>query len=251
VGHSARAIYQRYLGWYDANPAHLDLMPQVERARRYVEYMGGENAIIARARADYAKGEYRFVAEVISHVVFANPSNAEARALGADALEQLGYSAESATYRNAYLTGAQELRLGSPRGTGPGPINADLARAMSPALLFDYLAVRLDPDRADQVSMIINWVFSDLGRSYRMNLSNCALTTRANRQDEAADATVTLERSVLDRLTLRELKFVEAAERGLVAIAGDVSKVEQLFELLDVSWPMFEIVEPKAQSAPP
>ncbi len=92
---------------------------------------------------------------------------------------------------------------------------------MSPALLFDYLAVRLDPDRTEQVSMIVNWVFSDLGCNYRMNLSNCVLTTRADRQDHQADATVTLERSVLDRLILRELKVAEAVEHGLVAVAGD------------------------------
>src|SRR5712692_5785201 len=110
ISHNAKAIYQHYLGWYDANPANLNPLPPVERGRTYVEYMGGADAAIARAREDFAKGEYRFVAEAMSHVVFADPANVEARQLGADSSEQLGYAAESATWRNAYLLGALELR---------------------------------------------------------------------------------------------------------------------------------------------
>ena len=100
LSHNVKAIYQRYLGWYDANPAHLNPLPPVERGRKYVEYMGGAAAVIERAREDFARGEYRFVAEAMSHVVFADPSNADARRLGADALEQLGYAAESVLWRN-------------------------------------------------------------------------------------------------------------------------------------------------------
>jgi alkyl sulfatase BDS1-like metallo-beta-lactamase superfamily hydrolase len=248
VGHSARAVYQRYLGWYDANPAHLNLLPQVERARKYVEYIGGADAVIGRARVDFQKGEYRFVAEVMNHVVFADPSNTEARWLAADALEQLGYAAESAMYRNAFLTGAQELRLGTPGVAGPAPINPDMLPAMSPDLVFDYLAVRLNADKAEGVSMVVNWTFSDLSRTYRMNLSNSVLTARADRRDDHADATVTIERPVLDRLILRQLVFAEAVQRRLVAVDGDSSKIAQLFELFDDSVPMFEIVEPKKEA---
>src|SRR5678815_6118316 len=116
LSHNAKAVYQRYIGWYDANPTSLNPLPPVERGRKYVEYMGGAEAVVARARADYERGEYRFVAEAMSHVVFADPGNVEALSLGADALEQLGYAAESSTWRNAYLLGARELRNGHGAG---------------------------------------------------------------------------------------------------------------------------------------
>jgi alkyl sulfatase BDS1-like metallo-beta-lactamase superfamily hydrolase len=118
LSHNSKAVYQRYLGWYDANPADLWPLPTVERARRTIEYMGGADAIIKRARNDFAAGDYRWVASVMSDVVFADPLNKEARELAADALEQLGYQAEAGTWRNAYLTGAMELRNGVPKAPG-------------------------------------------------------------------------------------------------------------------------------------
>src|SRR6185295_19319809 len=128
LSHNAKSVYQRYLGWYDANPANLNPLPPVERGRKYVEYMGGAAAVLARAREDFARGEYRFVAEATSHVVFADPANVEARRLGADALEQLGYAAESATWRNAYLLGALELRQGVPAAVARAPVSPDVVR---------------------------------------------------------------------------------------------------------------------------
>ncbi|HEY1293498.1 MAG TPA: alkyl sulfatase dimerization domain-containing protein [Chloroflexota bacterium] len=244
LGHSARSVYQRYLGWYDANPSHLDVLPPVERARKYVDYMGGADAAIARARIDFQHGEYRFVAEVMNHVVFADPSNEQARELGANALEQLGYAAESATYRNAFLTGALELRHGVPRFAVRAPISPDVVRAMSPDLIFDYLAGRLNPTRSSGVTLVVNWMLSDLQRSYRMKVSNCVLTARADRWDEEADASVTLERSVLDRLILRELSMPDAVARQLVAVSGKMTQIVDLFELFDDAVPLFEVVEP-------
>src|SRR5262249_36994091 len=132
LSHNAKAVYQRYLGWYAANPATLNPLPPVERGQKYVEYMGGAEAAIRRAREDYERGAYRFVAEVMSHVVFADPGNAEARRLGADALEQLGYAAESSTWRNAYLLGARELREGVGPGLARAPVSPDVVRAMTP-----------------------------------------------------------------------------------------------------------------------
>src|SRR6185503_1031978 len=181
LSHNAKAVYQRYLGWYDANPAHLNPLPPVPRARKYVEYMGGAAAALARAREDFARGEYRFVAEAMSHLVFADPANVEARALGADALEQLGYQAESATWRNAYLLGALELRQGRPHPAARAPVSPDLVRAMSLDLFFDYLAVRLDAERAEGKSLTVNWVLPDTGERYALTLEHCALTYRAGR----------------------------------------------------------------------
>jgi alkyl sulfatase BDS1-like metallo-beta-lactamase superfamily hydrolase len=244
LSHNAKAVYQRYLGWYDANPAHLNPLPPVERGRKYVEYMGGAEAIVARARADFERGEYRFVAEALSHVVFADPTHAEARALAADALEQLGYAAESGTWRNAYLLGAQELRQGAPAVGGRALPNPFTLRAMSLDAVFDYLGVRLDGERAAGRASTINWVFSDLGRRHLTTLSNCALTHLADRASDHADATVTLEREALTRLILGQTTLAEAVAEGEIAIAGDSAAVSDLLGLLDDVSPTFAIVEP-------
>jgi alkyl sulfatase BDS1-like metallo-beta-lactamase superfamily hydrolase len=247
LSHNAKAVYQRYIGWYDANPANLNPLPPVERGRKYVEYMGGADAAIRRAREDFARGEYRWVAEAMSHVVFADPSNAEARQLGADALEQLGYVAESATWRNAYLLGALELRQGPPRAVARAPISPDVVRAMSLDLFFDYLGVRLNGDKAEGAVLVINWVFADLGRSYVLNLEHSALTYLADRRSDRADVTVTLERATLDRLVLREMAWADAVARGLASVDGNADRVALLFDLLDDFTLMFEVVEPRRE----
>ncbi len=245
ISHNAKAIYQRYLGWYDGHPAGLNPLPPVERGRKYVEYMGGAEAVIRRARADFARGEYRFVAEAMSHVVFADAANMEARQLGAEALEQLGYAAESATWRNAYLLGARELRADVPPPVARAPVSPDVVRAMSLDHFFDYLAVRIDADKAEGRRLVINWVFPDVDQRYVSNLEHCALTSLANRRSDAADATVTLDRAVLDRLVLRELTLAEAVQQGLVAVEGDAGRVAELFALLDDFPLMFAVVEPR------
>lgn len=247
LSHNAKAVYQRYIGWYDANPANLNPLPPVERGKKYVEYMGGAEAAISRARDDFAKGEYRFVAEAMSHVVFADPSNTAARQLGADALEQLGYAAESATWRNAYLLGARELRQGRSSAVARAPVSPDVVRAMSLDHLFDYLGVRVNGEKAEGVRLVVNWVFTDLGRTYVLNLENAALTCLADRRSDRADATVTLDRVTLDRVILREISFTEAVERGLVAVDGDPVKVAALFDLFDDFRVMFEVVEPRQE----
>jgi len=249
LSHNAKAVYQRYLGWYDANPASLDPLPPVERGRKYVEYMGGAAAAIERARADYARGEYRFVAEAMSHVVFADPANVDARRLGADALEQLGYAAESATWRNAYLLGARELREGAGAGVARAPVSPDVVRAMSPELFFDYLGVRLDGERAEGRRIVVNWTFSDLARRFGLRLEHCALTWRADRHHDHADATVTLARDVLTRLVLRELSFADVLKQGLATIDGEPARVVELFGLLDDFPLMFDVVEPRRAEA--
>jgi len=245
LSHNSKSVYQRYLGWYDANPASLDPLPPVERGGKYVEYMGGAAAALARACEDYARGEYRFVAEVMSHLVFADPANREARRLGADALEQMGYAAEAATWRNAYLLGALELRQGRPDTTARAPVSPDLVRSMTLDLFFDYLAVRLNGERADGERSVLNWIFPDLDRRYVLTLQNCALTYLAERQAERPDATITLARPVLDRLVLRELTIDAALAQGLATIAGDPKPVVRLFGLLDDFALMFDVIEPR------
>ena len=243
--HNAKAVYQRYLGWYDANPANLNPLPPVERARKYVEYMGGAQAIMARARVDFEAGDYRFVAEAVSHVVFADPADTAARELAAAALEQLGYVTESATWRNAYLLGAHELRHAVPATTARAPVSPDVVRAMSLDLFFDYLGVRLHGEKADGKHLVVNWTFADLGREYMLTLAHGALTYLADRRSAEADVSVTLDRAVLDRLVLRELTLADAQARGLVTVAGNAAGLAELFSLLDDFTMMFPIVEPR------
>jgi len=245
LSHNARSVYQRYIGWYDGNPANLDPLPPVERARKYVEYMGGADAAIARAREDFARGEYRFVAEVMSHVVFADPDNLEARHLGADALEQLGYAAESSTWRNAYLLGAAELRQTQPIGTARAPVSPDVVRAMTAELFFDYLAVRLDGEKAAGRRVVVNWTIRDTGERHVLNLENSALTYLLDRHAERADATVTLPRAALNDIVLRAITLADAMATGRATVEGDAAKVAELFTLFDDFTLMFPVIEPR------
>ena len=245
IRHNVKAIYQRYLGWYDANPANLDPLPPVEAGKKYVEYMGGAAAALARARQDFARGEYRWVAQVVSHLVFADPGNREARELLADAFEQLGYLAESATWRNAYLFGAHELRHGMPNIPGRTPVSTDTVRALTTEQFFDYLAVRLNGRKAAGKKIVLNWRFTDIGQEFLLNLDNVALCCVANRQAPDADATLTLARVTLDSIVAGKTSVPEALGSGKIAIAGNPAKVAELFAMLDEPGRMFEIVEPK------
>src|SRR5215470_13117140 len=198
LSHNAKAVYQKYLGWYDANPANLSPLPPVEHARMTVEYMGGAAVAIARAREDFKAGHYRWVASAMNQVVFADPANRAARELGADALEQLGFQAESATWRNAYLIGAMELRNGVPKIPGFNIVNADTVKALNNEMFFDFLGVRLNAAKAEGKTLVINWSFTDSNQRIALNLDNSALTYVAGKQAPNADATVTLARATLD-----------------------------------------------------
>jgi alkyl sulfatase BDS1-like metallo-beta-lactamase superfamily hydrolase len=244
LSHNAKAVYQFYLGWYDGNPASLNPLPRAEEARKEVEYMGGADAAIRRAREDFKAGQYRWVATVMSKVVFADPANREARALGADALEQLGYQSEAATWRNAYLLGALELREGV-RALPPTTANADLLRGVSVDLAFDALGVRLNATRAEGKRIVINWTFTDLNETYVMNLENAALTHRAGKLDPDADASVTLTRPALDAVTLKQRTFLGSVLTGDISVGGNPFKLRELFGLIDEFEPNFEIVEPR------
>ena len=246
--HNAKAIYQRYLGWYDANPANLNPLPPAERAKKTVAYMGGAEAVIAKAREDFAKGEYRWVADAMSQVVFAEPDNKAARELAADAMEQMGYQAESANWRNAYLFGALELRRGMAVPAAPARAGKDIVRGLSLDLFFDFLGVRLNGEKAEGKSIVVNWVFPDIDERYAMTLQNCALTCLAGRHADPADATVTLDRAALNGLILRELALPDAITQGLVGIEGDPAKVAELFGLLDEFTMAFDVIEPRRRS---
>jgi alkyl sulfatase BDS1-like metallo-beta-lactamase superfamily hydrolase len=243
VNHDVKAVYQKYLGWYDANPTNLHALPPEAAAKKYVEYMGGLKAVIARARLDFKKGNYRWVAQVMNHVVFAYPDNMVARNLEADALEQLGYQAESATWRNCYLTGAYELRNGKLVLEG-GYGSPDIVKALTIPMLFDYLGVRLNGPMANGRKIILNWDFIDVGKQYILNLENSALTTMPDRQAADADATLTLTRATLDAIMSGQMTLEQAVASGKLKITGNIQKIVELFSLLDTFKPDFNIVVP-------
>lgn len=246
ISHNVRAVYQRYLGFYDGNPAHLNPLPPVQGAKKTIEWMGGADAVLAKAREAYARGEYRWVAQIGNELVFAEPANTAARALQADALEQLGYQTENATWRNAYLTGAQELRNGIKRGAPSGTTSPDLVRALTVPHFFDYLAVRLNADKAAGKAMTLNWNFTDLQERYAMTLRNSALTYLANAQSAQATATITLDKATLDRISLKQLTLPDAIRDGSIRIDGNPQAVASLFAMLDTFDGYFSIVTPQA-----
>ncbi len=241
VSHNTRSVYNRYLGWYDGNPAHLDPLPLTEAARRYVEMMGGPEQVLTRAREYFADGDYRWVAQVVNHVVFADPGNTEARELQADALEQLGYQAESATWRNAYLFGAHELRNGSPRFRNSG--GRTLISAMTAEHLFDVLGVRFDPSRFARERAVYNWTFEDLGEQHVLGVSNATIHHSPNMRREDADATVTLSRAVIFSLFENAAGIDEALGNETLRVDGDLASVRDLFAALDV-FDAAAIIEP-------
>lgn len=244
--HNARAVYQKYLGWYDANPARLDPPTNREEARKTIDYMGGAEAALAKARADFDKGEFRWVANLADKIVMADPVNQAARELGAAALEQMGYQAESGPWRNAFLSGARELREGSPKPGGLSTLTPEVLKGLSLDMFFDFLGVRLNPQKAEGKTLRVNWTFSDLGKTWVVNLSNSALTNRVGAPDPAANATITLTRPVLDQLVLKQIGVPMAAATGKISLSGDPRKLGELMGLFDDFEGGFPIIEPKA-----
>lgn len=243
--HNVKAVVQRYLGHYDGNPVNLKALPPVPAAKKTIEYMGGAEAVLQRARADYARGEYRWVAQVASQLVFADPANAEARRLGADALEQLAYQSESATARNAMLQGARELRLGVPQLPSTGTASPDVIRALTLDMFFDFMAVRLNGDKAQGKSLVLNWRFTDTRQDYVLSLENSALTATAGAQAPAPDASIVLTRAVLDDISLQKTSFQAALQSGQIVVSGQRAKVAELLGMLDSFPSMFPLVEPR------
>ena len=242
LSHNSRAVYQRYLGWYDANPANLNPLPPVETGTRYVAALGGSDAVLKLVRAAIDQGDYRWAAQLGNNLVFAEPDNRTAREAQADALEQLGYQAEGALWRNMYLAGAAELRNGLPPYTARG--SADLVVALTPAMVFDFMAVRLNADKAVDKDLTLNWVFSDLNKAFALTLRNGVLTYREDTRNAQADATVTMSKQTLDRITLRQIDFQSAVAQGEIKIEGDGRKLGALLGMLDNFNPMFNIVTP-------
>jgi len=244
VYHDVAATYVLYLGWFDGNPATLQELPPVEASKSYVEFMGGADAVLEKAKKSYAKGDYRWVAQVVHHVVFADPNNQAAKDLEADALEQLGYQAESGPWRNFYLSGAQELRKGVAKLPTPNTASPDTVRAMSLDLFFDYLGVRLNSEKAGATHAKINFDFGGDDGTYLVELENGVLNHTAKMKASDADATVKVDRGTLNDIILQKTKLEDAVSSGAVKIEGDKAKLQKLVSSLDTFEFWFNIVTP-------
>jgi alkyl sulfatase BDS1-like metallo-beta-lactamase superfamily hydrolase len=247
LSHNSKAVYQRYLGWFDGNPAHLWPHPPQEAAKRYVEFMGGSAALLEKATNSFEAGDYRWVVEVVNHLVFAEPDNEDARFLQADALEQLGYQAESGPWRDFYLTGAMELRangtaLKGVRGNALGPA---LVRSMTVELLLDLLGVRLNSPKAKDISLEVNLVVRDRENdAWSFGAKNGVL--HARHREQTSNSTVSIDTTIgeLAALASGSKPFDELVASPDFRVTGDVDVLRDFVRCLDDFEFGFEIVLP-------
>lgn len=244
VSHNVKAVYQHYLGFFDGNPATLNPLSPQAAGKKYVEFMGGAENLLSKARESFDKGEYRWVAQVVNHLVFADPDNKAARDLQADTLEQLGYQAESGPWRNFYLSAAKELRdgvidLGAPKTASP-----DVIKAMSLDMFFDLLAVRLIGPKAAGKKLVFNASFTDTGEQYLLVIENCVLNYTKGKQAAEADATLTMTRAALNEIALGEATLADKAAAGEAHVEGNREKLVEFLSLLDNFEFWFNIVTP-------
>ncbi|QIX50498.1 alkyl sulfatase dimerization domain-containing protein [Rhodococcus sp. DMU1] len=242
VSHNVKAIYQRYMGWYDGNPANLWAHPPVEAARRYVDAMGGADAALAVARDAFEEGDYRWVLEVCKHLLFTDDTDQAARALQADAMEQLAYGSENGTWRCIYLAGAKELRDGI--FGSPVQSSGDFLDALTVPQLFDSLAVRVDGPRAWDLRLVISWILTDLGIAYLTELRHGVLNHRTVDAPLPGSTVFTLTRRTLIGALTGQLDPATALADGTIAVTGDPTVAGRLFEVLAPVDPDFAIVTP-------
>ncbi|MCE4546039.1 MULTISPECIES: alkyl/aryl-sulfatase [unclassified Caballeronia] len=245
VVHDAKAVYQRYMGWYSGNPADLHPLPPVETAKRTMDFMGGVPAVMKKAQDAYAKGDYRWVAQVMNMAVYAEPDNQDAKNLEADALEQLGYQSESGPWRDVYLMGAYELRNGIPKVPAVQTASPDTIRAMTPEMALQFLSMHIDGDKADGKKISVNWIFPDIKKQYSVRLENSVLVYNEGKQMQNADVTLTLPKSSLDNIMLHQTNLDKEVEAGRAKVDGDRGKISELLSLTDTFNPLFPIVTPR------
>ena len=227
---NSRAVYQRYMGWYDANPAHLSVLPPPEEGRRYVAAMGGAAKVRQLAQASADKGDYGWAASLLNNLVMSDAKDQVARDQLAGVYEQLGYQAESAIWRNMYLTAAGELRGLEMTGRGVGG-SSDLVANLPSAMIFDLLAVRLDPAKAGNLVLSVVFAFPDRGERFLVHVANGVLNAGPTDDDAKADATLTLARPILLGSLLAGQPIGPKIASGEVKITGDTAALGKL-----VSW---------------
>ena len=242
VSHNTKAVYTKYLGWYDGNPANLNPLPPVESGKKYVEYMGGAGELIAKATKAFKEGDYRWVVQVMNHAVFAEPENAEVRNLQADAFEQLGYQSESGTWRNAYLTAARELRYGALRI--PASMGRQIAHAITIEQLFDMIGVRFDPQKFRYGPTRISWYFEDLEEAHVLGINRSAIYHDPHVKDAEPDVAIRTTRKVIAQILGGIKTFTEALKLEELNLEGSQVTAEAFFASLE-SFITTPLVEPK------
>jgi alkyl sulfatase BDS1-like metallo-beta-lactamase superfamily hydrolase len=252
--HNSRGVINRYLGYWDGNPATLVPASPRESAPLYVEMMGGSDKILARSRELYAAGDYRLAVELLNKLVYAQPQNQAAKNLLADVFEQLGYQKESSSLRNSFLAAALELRSGIPSGLMPKAASPDTIRAMSTTLWLDYLGILLDSRKADGLAFRINLVTPDNGEQHVIELSHATLTNISGYRAADADLTITINRGDLEPVMMRQATFATQAAAGKARLDGNTQVLQQLMACLGDFDQYFEIMpgtKPAKAGSPP
>lgn len=242
LSHNSKAVYQKYMGWYDANPVHLNPLAPTESAKKWVEYLGDVDKVLEKAKEDFDRGEYQWVAEITSVLVYADPDNTAARYLCADALEQLGYQSESGAWRNAYLSAALELRKGNQFGTTlAGTYDGSLRKEMTPSMIFGYMGILLNKKAMAQEEFTIQIHLIDLQEHHLLQVKNGVLLVYENTQRDDADVTLTCPKNGLLYLLAHNVDALGQISR----IEGD-STLLQLFSdnLSQGNTPNFNLIEP-------
>jgi alkyl sulfatase BDS1-like metallo-beta-lactamase superfamily hydrolase len=246
--HNSRAVINRYLGYWDGNPATLVPLSPADSAPLYIEMMGGADAVLERGQALFDEGQYHLAMEIVNKLVYAEPDNQDGKNLLAGIFEQLGYQHESASVRNVFLVAAQELRFGvAPAGPARGT-SPDLARAMTTLQWWDAMATRVDSQRADGMAFIINFVTPDTGETYVIEMRSGTLTAISGYQSDAANATIRLDRSLLDQVIMGQTTLAAQLTSGAGEVEGDIGVLQQLASVLVEFDPVFEIMPGTAAS---
>ena len=238
LAHNAKAVYQKYLGWYDANPVNLNPLPPSDTAKKLVEYLGSTDAVLRKARKDFEKGDYQWVAQITKELVFADPSNQKARNLCADALEQLGYQAESGAWRNAYLMGAAELRKGNLSGLARTANGLGSAmKEMTVDMLLDYISILTDANAAQNDDVTLNLIVTDVNEKFYVTRKNGILLSYSGENRPDAQATVTCKR-------LQLLALMQGQQAGQVQVSGDATAMKRLLAYASKFEKTFNVIEP-------
>lgn len=243
LNHNAKAVYQHYFGWWGGVPADYNKLPHEVTASRYVAAMGGADAVLALGQDAFAVGDYRWAAEVFNHLVFADPDNQDGRDWLSATYEQLGFQAESGAWRSYYLTGAAELRRGVPDVGDLQLGNIEFLKAVPSLDLFDALAARFNPTKMTREPFSIVFEFPDRDETISLLVGHAVLVPRMGGIDDPT-ATVTIDRSDLDRLILREARPLGLITSGKMKISGSRGAVSDMFDTLDQPEFWFNTVTP-------
>src|SRR5512139_1718476 len=240
--HNSRGVVQRFLGFWDGNPATLIPLSPADSAPLYVEMMGGADRIIARGKQLHDEGKYLLAQEILNKLVYAEPKNQAAKDLLADVFEQLGYQQEGPGLRNSYLAAAYELRSGIPAGASPNSSGPDMIRAMSTELFLNFLGIRMDSRKAEGMRFTINLITPDNGEKFVVELENATLTNIAGFQSPKPDLTLTINRADLEKTMMGQQKLEEQIAAGVAKVQGDVSVLQKLAGLMVDFDPRFQIM---------